>query len=229
MTDGSRENDGALDFASVPLDAPAARALGALIEKAFTTPDNYPLSLNSLTAACNQTSNREPVLSLSEGDVATAVHELIRRSLAREVHRSDSRVKRYRHLLGDTLRLHAPEQAALCVLLLRGAQTPGEIKARTARMAEFVDSSHVEITLQSLATLEPPLVVQLPRQPGQKEVRWAHLLSGEPQLQEASTRTPVQPPVSEDRIEALEQDVASLRAELAELRAQLAAFRSEFQ
>ncbi|HSJ13357.1 MAG TPA: YceH family protein, partial [Longimicrobiales bacterium] len=139
------------DLASDPLDAVAVRVLGALVEKAFTTPDNYPLSLNALTAACNQASNRAPVMTLAEADVATGVRELIRRSLVREVHRSDSRVKRYRHLLGDTLPLHAPEQAALCVLLLRGPQTPGEIKGRTARMAEFVDLSHVEITLQSLA------------------------------------------------------------------------------
>lgn len=215
----------------IELGAVEVRVLGALIEKAFTTPDNYPLTLNALTAACNQASNREPVMTLAEGDVAAGLHELIRRSLAREVHRSDSRVKRYRHALADTLHLHAPEQAALCVLLLRGPQTPGEIKGRTARMTEFVDASHVEITLQSLATLAPPLVAQLPRQPGQKEVRWAHLLSGEPQLSAAAAPTPEPgpPPVSTDRIETLEQDVASLRAEVAELRAQLEAFRAEFR
>lgn len=226
------------DFAAEPLDAAAARALGALVEKAFTTPDNYPLSLNALTAACNQSSNRDPVMQLTESDVMDAVRTLVRRDLAREVHRSDSRVKRWRHLLQDTLQLHAQEQAALCVLLLRGPQTPGEIRTRTARMFEFIDLAHVEITLNALATLNLPLVAQLPRLPGQKEVRYAHLLAGEPPLQpqatsaEHATRATAASaaaPALEPRVEALEQEVASLRNELADLRAELDAFRREFQ
>lgn len=216
------------DFAGHPLDAVAVRVLGALVEKEFTTPDNYPLSLNSLAAACNQASNRDPVMDLDEGAVSQALGDLIARSLAREVHRSDSRVRRYRHLLSDTLRLHAPELAALCVLLLRGPQTVGEIKGRTGRMFEFIDLAHVEITLQSLMNLSTPLVVPLARQPGRKEVRYAHTLSGEPQLPPpAPGAEPA--PAEPGRLDALEQEVASLRAELAELRAELAAFRREFQ
>jgi uncharacterized protein len=213
-----------------PLDAAAVRVLGSLVEKAFTTPDSYPLSLNSLTAACNQTSNREPVMDLDEGAVTQALGELMRRSLAREVYRSDSRVKRYRHLLEDTLRLHDPEKAVLCVLLLRGPQTVGEIKARTGRMVEFIDLSHVEITLQALMTLPTPLVIQLPRQPGRKELRYTHALSGEPQQPAPVTAGEAHDtPSRGDRLDALEQEVASLRSELGELRAELEAFRREFQ
>ena len=225
----------ALDFAADPLDAVAARVLGALVEKAFTTPDQYPLSLNGLTAACNQSSNREPVMQLDEGTVAQGLADLARRALAREVHRSDSRVKRWRHLLRETLQLHEAEQAALCVLLLRGPQTIGEIKTRTGRMFEFIDLAHVEITLRALMEFTTPLAVQLPRQPGQKEARYAHLLAGEPQLPVAVSAPAASPPaaaaapVADPRVDALEQDVASLRAELAELRAALDAFRREFQ
>lgn len=223
-----------LDFAAEPLGAEAVRALGALVEKEFTTPDNYPLSLNALTAACNQASNRDPVMQLAEPEVAAALQELIHRALAREVHRSDSRVKRYRHLLGDTLHLHATELAALCVLLLRGPQTPGEIRTRTARMVEFVDLSHVEITLQSLISLSTPLVRQLPRLPGQKELRYAHLFAGEPQLprQPAAPEAPSSDeaaPAEPGRVDALERDLAEVRSELAELRAQFESFRKEFQ
>lgn len=212
-----------------PLDVVAVRVLGALVEKEFTTPDNYPLSLNALTAACNQSSNRDPVLQLAEQEVAAGLQELIQRSLAREVHRSDSRVKRYRHLLQDTLHLHAPELAALCVLLLRGPQTPGEIRTRTARMVEFIDLSHVEITLQSLVTLSTPLVRQLPRLPGQKEIRYVHLLGGEPQPAEAPPQAGEAPVAAgADRIDALEQELAAVRRELADLRERFEAFRTEF-
>lgn len=220
------------DFVNDPLDAVALRVLGALVEKEFTTPDNYPLSLNALTAACNQTSNREPVMDLEEPSVMAAVKSLIARSLVREVHRSDSRVKRYRHLLSDTLHMHPPEMAALCVLLLRGPQTVGEIKGRTGRMFEFIDLAHVQITLDSLVTFSTPLAVQLPRQPGQKEVRYAHTLGGEPQPLEPPTRTAAasaEVTLHPDRADALEQELAALRAEMAELRAQFEAFRQQFQ
>jgi uncharacterized protein len=210
-----------------PLDAVGVRVLGALIEKEITTPDNYPLTLNALVAACNQTSNRDPVLELDEDTVSRSLDELARQSLARSVHR-DSRVKRYRHLMSESLTLHPAEIAIMCVLMLRGAQTVGEIRTRTGRLFDFRDLPHVEVTLQSLMTLSTPLVAQLPRQPGQKEVRFAHLLSGEPQV-----TAPVQG-VTDDaaepsRIEALEQTVASLRAELAELRMRFDEFRREFQ
>ena len=219
---------------SDPLDEVSVRVLGSLIEKEFTTPDNYPLTLNALTAACNQTSNRDPVMELGEDEVKRALDALAKRSLARGVHRGDARVMRYRQELSEHLHIHKPELAALCVLMLRGPQTVGEIRTRTARMVEFVDLKHVEITLDSLMTLSTPLVVQLPRRPGRKEVRYAHLLSGEPtaeMLEQGDGADPVtarRAPVN-DRIEALEQEVGTLRAEVAELKAQLEAFRRQFE
>lgn len=218
------------DFANDPLDAVAVRVLGALAEKAFTTPDNYPLSLNSLTSACNQSSNRDPVMALDEDAVSRGIDDLARRGLARAVHRSDSRVRRYRHGLEDTLHLHPAEMAALCVLLLRGPQTVGEIRSRTNRMVEFIDLSHVEITLQALASATVPLVVQLPRQPGQKEARYAHLLAGVPPDTPAEPMVvPAGGEVEPGRMDALEQEVAALRTELADLKAAFETFRREFQ
>ena len=211
-----------------PLDVVAVRVLGSLIEKESTTPDNYPLTLNALTAACNQTTNREPVLDLDEATVAKSLDDLARRSLAREVYRSDSRAKRYRHLMEETLKLHPAEIAIMCVLMLRGAQTTGEIKSRTARLFDFRDLPHVDVTLQSLMTLNTPLVAQLPRRPGQKEVRYAHLLSGEPQVS-ADEPTESEPSTRANRLDTLEQEVAQLRAELAELRNRFDEFRREFQ
>jgi uncharacterized protein YceH (UPF0502 family) len=210
-----------------PLDVVAVRVLGALIEKEITTPDNYPLTLNALVAACNQTSNRDPVLELDEDTVSRSLDELARQSLARSVHR-DTRVKRYRHLMSESLNLHPAEIAIMCVLMLRGAQTVGEIRTRTGRLFDFRDLPHVEVTLQSLMTLSTPLVAQLPRQPGQKEVRFAHLLSGEPQVT-APVQSVTDGAAEPSRIEALEQEVASLRTELAELRTRFDEFRREFQ
>jgi uncharacterized protein len=216
-------------FGVMDLDVVGVRVLGSLIEKEITTPDNYPLTINAITAACNQTSNREPVLTLDENTVIDSVKDLTRQSLVREVHRSDSRAKRYRHLMSETMNLHPAEIAVMCVLMLRGAQTAGEIRTRTARLFDFPDLARLEITLQSLMTLSTPLVVQLPRRPGQKEVRYAHLLSGEP-AQEASEAV-----VSGDvesmepsRIDALEQAVAALRAELSELQTRFEDFRRQF-
>ena len=211
-----------------PLDVVAVRVLGSLIEKEITTPDNYPLTLNALVAACSQTSNRDPVLAVDEASVSKSLDELARRSLVRGVHRSDSRVMRYRHLMAESMKLHPAETAVLCVLMLRGAQTVGEIRTRTARLFEFVDLTHVDVTLKALMTLPTPLVAQMPRRPGQKEVRYAHLLAGEPQI-ETTDLVPTADPVETDRIEALEAAVDSLRAELAEMRARFEDFRREFQ
>jgi uncharacterized protein YceH (UPF0502 family) len=211
-----------------PLDVVAVRVLGSLIEKESTTPDNYPLTLNALVAACNQSSNRDPVLALDDASVSNSLDELSRRSLVRGVHRSDSRAKRYRHLMAETMKLHPAEIAVLCVLMLRGAQTAGEIRTRTARLFEFVDLTHVDVTLQALMTLPTPLVAQLQRRPGQKEVRFAHLLSGEPQA-EATELAPAVDPVEPDRVEALERAIDALRGEMAELRERFEEFRREFQ
>jgi uncharacterized protein len=220
-----------------PLSVTDVRVLGSLIEKQITTPDNYPLTLNALTAACNQTSNRDPVLSLQESEVRASLDVLDRRALVRAVHRSDSRVRRYRHLMEETLNLHPPEAAALCVLLLRGPQTSGEIRARTARLFAFTDTAHVDITLESLMTLSTPLVVQLPRRPGHKELRYAHLLSGEPVIEaEPRAQERAERPAPTSRIDIVEQDMAAVRAEVGELRAEvgelralLDAFRRQFE
>lgn len=215
-----------------PLDEIAVRVLGSLMEKELTTPDNYPLTLKALTAACNQTSSRDPVMVLDEDTVLRALDRLANRSFARGIHRGDARVMRYRQEIGERLHLHRPELAVLSVLMLRGPQTPGEIKTRNARAFEFVDSSHVEVTLDSLATLDPPLVVALPRQPGQKEVRHTHLLAGPPVLdapQEDASPSGTRRPAAPDRVGELEGDVAALREEVAELRAELHAFREQFE
>lgn len=212
-----------------PLDAVAVRVLGSLIEKEITTPDNYPLTLNSLVAACNQTSNRDSLLALDEATVSRSLEDLRRRSLVRAVQRSDSRVMRYRHLLLESLNLSAAETAALSVIMLRGSQTVGEIKTRTARLYEFADLAQVENTLDALIAREPfALVARLPRRPGQKEVRFAHLLSGEPAADVAEPVAPAGSP-EPSRVEVLEQSIDALRAEVAELRARFDEFRREFQ
>jgi uncharacterized protein YceH (UPF0502 family) len=211
-----------------PIDVVGVRVLGSLIEKEITTPDNYPLTLNALVSACNQTSNRDPVLALDEASVSQSLDDLSQRSLVRAVHRSDSRARRYRHQLSESMKLHAAETAVMCVLMLRGPQTSGEIRTRAARLFEFRDLPHVDVTLQTLMTLPTPLVAQLPRQPGQKEVRYAHLLSGEPHVETTEPRPAVNV-VKADRVEALEHAVDTLRAEMAELRARFEEFRREFQ
>lgn len=211
-----------------PLDVPSIRVLGSLVEKASTTPDSYPLTRNALTAACNQTSNRDPVLHLDDGAVEQALDDLSRRQLVRGALRSDSRVPRYRHLLAETLSLHPAEIAVLGVLMLRGPQTVGEIRTRTARLFEFPDLARVELTLQALASLAQPLAVELPRQPGQKELRYAHLLSGQPQI-DASISGAASERVDGSRMDALEQQVGSLLGELAALRKQFDEFRRSFQ
>ena len=210
------------------LDNIDVRILGSLIEKEITTPDYYPLTLNALTAACNQSSNRDPVMQLDESTVAKSLAELSRRSLAREVHRSDSRAKRWRQTLSESLKLHPAETAAMCVLMLRGAQTAGEIRTRSSRLFQFPDLAHVDITLKALMDMSPPLVAELPRRPGQKEARFAHLLCGEPQA-DAPEPQSADIPAEPSRMESLEQAVDALRAEMSELRAQFDDFRRQFQ
>ena len=210
-----------------PLDAIAVRVLGALIEKEITTPDNYPLSLNALVAACNQTSAREPVMNLDEGTVNRTVNDLRQRSLVRAVQQSGSRVMKFRHLMMESLNLDGPELAAMCVLMLRGPQTPGEIKGRSNRLFDFPDLEKVESTLDALINRQTPLVARLPRRPGQKDSRYAHLLSGDAPVEVPESVTPSA--VAESgRLEALEHAVNALRAELVDLRTQLDEFRKQF-
>ena len=215
-----------------PLTDVEARVLASLIEKEATTPDSYPLSLGALLAACNQTSNREPVMRLDEQAVAAATTALRRRSLLRAIQPAGSRVGKHQHLLADALSLDRRELALLAVLMLRGAQTAGELHLRTARLADFPDLAAVEATLDALIAHEPePLVARLPRRAGQREVRYAHLLSGEPAAEEpAAASMPTSPAAAGDgRVATLEQAVAELRDELAALRHELAEFRAQFQ
>jgi uncharacterized protein YceH (UPF0502 family) len=219
-----------------PLTEIEVRVLGSLLEKEVTTPDNYPLSLNALQVACNQTTSREPVMRLAEDAVVHATVALRRRGLLRQIQPAGSRVTKFEHLLGEDLRLGRRELAVLGVLMLRGPQTPGELYARTARLEPFEDVADLEGVLESLIARQPePLVARLPRRPGQKEVRYAHLLSGEPppQSDAPATEEPAAPArragAEDDRVAALERTVAELRAEVAALRADLDAFRAQFQ
>ena len=208
-----------------------ARVLGCLVEKDITTPEYYPLSLNALVHACNQKSNREPPMNLEEDTVRQALRSLGEQMLARSAS-GDSRVAKYEHRLADTFNFTRPETAILCELLLRGPQTPGELRSRAERMHPFEDLSVVQSTLKHLMEREPPLVKLLLRQPGNKEARYAHLLSGDvevresPQVKEAVISSSA---AENARITGLESEVAGLQKEVAELKRQFAEFRKQFE
>jgi uncharacterized protein len=199
-----------------------ARVLGSLIEKEITTPDYYPLSLNALVNACNQRSNREPVMDLSEDDVRNALGDLQEHRLAGPARDADSRVTKYEHWLGEAFNFGRAETALVCVLLLRGPQTPGELRGRTERMHRFGEIGDVLAGLQKLMEREPPLVAMLPRQPGTKESRYAHLLSGALEMAQANSvmaaNAGAEASEQESRIGQLETTVAELREEVAALR-----------
>lgn len=211
-----------------------ARVLGSLIEKDITTPDYYPLSLNALTNACNQKNNREPVMALEEEAIRKALRTLNEKGLAGTAGGADSRVTKYEHRLQEAFNFTRPEIAVLCVLLLRGPQTPGELRGRTERMHRFEELADVLSALQHLTQREPPLVKMLPRQPGTKESRYAHLLCGE--LESWTTPAPIEAhPVvdygraNDERIARLEAEIVALRKEQAELKEQLESFRKQFE
>ena len=209
-----------------------ARVLGALIEKDITTPDYYPLSLNSLVNACNQKNNRDPVMALDEAAVRDALSGLQELRLAGPAGGADSRVTKYEHRMQDVLNLSRGETAVLCVLLLRGPQTPGELRGRTERMHSFEGLDAVQASLQKLMQREPPLAAVLPRQPGTKESRYAHLLSGPIDAAEFAAQGP--PPVvavsgTDMRVLRLEEQVASLRNEVSELKQMFEGFRKQFE
>ena len=207
-----------------------ARVLGALIEKDITTPDYYPLSLNALVNACNQKSNRDPVMNLDEQAVRSALQTLQEKRLAGPASGADSRVQKFEHRLQESFNLTRGETAILCVLLLRGPQTPGELRGRTERMFRFEELSDVQSTLQRLIDREVPLVKALPRQPGTKEIRYMHLLAGEMAGWEPAGISAAQPHFNDgDRITRLETEIADLRTELAELRQQISDFRKQFE
>lgn len=209
----------------VELTAIEARVIGCLIEKEVTTPDLYPLSLNALTNACNQKSNRDPVMSLSESDVLDAVDALIERRLVSDESAFNSRVSKYQHRFCNTefgdLKLTEQEKGIVCCMLLRGAQTPGEIRTRTNRLATFHDVKEVETVLEHLASEEKgPLVVKLPRESGKRESRYMHLFCGDVDASELAA--PVSAASSSsDRVSQLELEVAQLKEELDELKAKV--------
>lgn len=212
-----------------------ARILGALVEKQVTTPEYYPLTLNSLTLACNQKNNRTPVTSYSETEVAAALETLREKNLAYVFYGSTSRVPKYKHVLPEVMHLSQPELALICVLLLRGPQTTGELATRAFRLHEFAGLEEVETTLNSLISREPDaLVTRLPRQPGQKEARFAHLLSGDVTtdfVQEGATPTKARGrgENQSERMVALEAEVETLKAEVGMLKTQFETFKKQFE
>jgi len=219
------------------------RVLGSLIEKDITTPDYYPLSLNALVNACNQKNNRDPVMTLDENAVRNALITLQEKRMAGPASGADSRVTKYEHRLQEVFNFDRREIAVVCVLLLRGAQTPGELRGRTERMYHFDTLEDVVSTLDRLAQRESPLVCILARQPGTKEYRYMHLFSGEPleptvsratleresaAVITADTSVQAIPPPAQ-RLARLEEEVASLRRELTDVQQQLAEFRKQFE
>jgi uncharacterized protein len=209
------------------------RVLGALVEKEVTTPEYYPLSLNALVNACNQKSNREPVMSLDEDAVRKALRSLTDQYMARSAS-GDSRVVKYEHRLNELYNFHRHEIAVICVLMLRGPQTPGELRTRCERLYEFADLDAVHAALNLLMRREPPLVKVLPRQPGTKESRYMHLLAGEVATNagQESSEQRVEEAASvgqAERIAQLEAELSELSRQLATLREQFAAFQKQFQ
>jgi uncharacterized protein YceH (UPF0502 family) len=211
-----------------------ARVLGALVEKEITTPEYYPLSLNALVSACNQKSNRDPLMQLEESDVRKALHDLESQALVRSI--AESRATKFAHRLQDAFNFYRPEIAILCELLLRGPQTPGELRTHASRMHPFEDLEGVHSALGRLSKREPPLVAVLPRQPGTKEARYTHLLADGPRAPAPRAGEPAradgpepQPPLAAGQGQALRAEIESLRAELKRLEDEFAVFRKQFE
>jgi uncharacterized protein YceH (UPF0502 family) len=208
------------------------RVLGSLIEKDITTPEYYPLSLNALMNACNQKSNRDPVMQLDEDAVRDALEGLQQQRMAGPARGADSRVSKYEQRLQEVFNFMRPEIAVLCVLLLRGPQTPGELRGRSERLFHFETLDDVQSALQKLMQRDPPLAKVLPRQPGTKESRYAHLLAGDVVEAEVSVDPSAaieRNPADADRIARLEEEVAELRREVGEVKDQLERFRRQFE
>jgi uncharacterized protein len=214
------------------------RVLGSLVEKDITTPDYYPLSLNALVNACNQKNNRDPVMTLDEAAVRQALNTLQEKRFAGPAGGVDSRVPKFEHRLQEVFNFDRREIAIVCVLLLRGAQTPGELRGRTDRMYHFEALEDLVSTLERLAQREPALVSILPRQPGTKESRYMHLFSGVlPEQTNVAPLTVTRAPSSmasranseDERLTKLEEEVSRLRADLSDVRQQLSAFRKQFE
>jgi len=211
----------------VTLDAEETRVLGSLLEKEITTPEYYPLSLNALLNACNQKSNRDPVMHLDEDTLERALYTLRDKGLLVSITGAGSRVPKYGHRISEKFNLGRRELAILCELMLRGPQTLGELRTRAERMHPFGDLAEVESVIDRMGEL----VTKLPRRPGEKEARYAHLLSGEPPVSVLPSPSAAIPPIplTADRISALEAEVAELRRELEELKQQFAGFQKQFE
>jgi uncharacterized protein len=215
---------------NIVLNDVEGRVLGSLIEKDITTPDYYPLSLNALVNACNQKNNRDPVMSLNEEAVRQALASLQEKRLAGPTSSADSRVTKFEHREQEVFNFTRAETAIFCVLLLRGPQTPGELRGRGERLHRFETLEDVQSTLQRLMQRDPPLVRILPRQPGTKEARYRHLLSGDVEEVDAAYLAPAAPPSgNDDRLERLEQEVAGVHKALSDLQEQFANFRKQFE
>ncbi len=207
-----------------------ARILGSLVEKQLTTPEYYPLTLNALTAACNQKSNRDPAMSLDESAILAAIDTLRDKNLVYLFYGSGSRTVKYKHMLPNVYEVEPPAVALIALLLLRGPQTAGEMRGRADRLYPFSSIGEVQETLDELAGRSEPLVVRLERQPGQKEARYAHLLSGEVDTAAFATRsqTAAIDPRSNSRVDALEEELSGLKSEIAELREEFNRFKEQF-
>ena len=213
-----------------PLTDVEVRVLGSLIEKDITTPDYYPLSLNALVNACNQKNNRDPVMTLEDDAVSHALATLQEKRLAGPASGADSRVTKYEHRLQEVFNFDRREIAILCVLLLRGPQTPGELRSRTERMYRFEALDDIVSTLDRLGQRQPPLAAILPRQPGTKESRYMQLFSGgAPPAELLPERAPARSSQDNDRLGHLENEVLELKREVVEMQQQLAAFRKQFE
>jgi uncharacterized protein YceH (UPF0502 family) len=203
------------------------RVLGSLLEKEITTPEYYPLSLNALVNACNQKSNRDPAVNFDEATVEQALHSLRDKGLLLSITGAGSRVQKYAHRISEKLNLGRPELAILCELMLRGPQTLGELRTRAERMHAFDDLEQVQAVIDRL----PELIIKLERRPGEKESRFAHLLSGPPVVSHSVSHAEAEPAAlpRHDRIAALETEVAQLRQEIEDLKQQFAVFRKQFE
>jgi len=205
-----------------------ARVVGSLVEKQLTTPEYYPLTLNALVAACNQKTNRDPVTNYDEQTVSRTLDDLRDKNIVYVFYGSTSRVPKYKHIFPDVFDLEPSETAVMCVLLLRGPQTIGEIRERTGRLYDFHDLNDVNETLESLIKREEPLITKLERAPGQKEARYAHLLCGE-----VTSYTPPERvsrgAANDERVEKLEQEIEGLKSELSNFRQEFEDFKKQFE
>jgi len=217
---------------NILLNETEVRVLGSLIEKDSTTPDYYPLSLNALVNACNQKSSRDPVMTLDEDAVCQSLHSLADKRLAGPTSSADSRVSKYEHRMQEVFNFSRGEIAVLCVLLLRGPQTPGELRGRTERMFRFTELEEVQATLNKLMQREPPLAKMLRRQPGTKEARYMHLFSGDVETWEPPDESLASAPASSsepERVARLEDEISALKKDMTDLKEQFASFRKQFE